>query len=594
MADTLRTGYGGLLAALVVTAAFEAAILARSPIIAKDGIGFIRIAHELADDPTATLRLEDQHPGYPAMVLAASRLVQRVTGKSDFDAAILGAHLASALCGVMSVLLLWLFVRRLYDARVANVTGLLAAAWPLLRLNAADGLSDTPHLMFYLAAAWLAAEALARGRLTLLAAAGVASGLAYWIRPEGLVPGAAAGLVLIANLVGRLGWRSSLCRERPLWRSASIELTSHRPARNATEGVPYRELRDSSPPPISALISPNNRRLWSLAGLGALAAAMLLVASPYVLIAGKVTSKKMPFRAAPSAHAVAIASVEPTAGILGEPRPGGTLPDEFARPTTLAGVFALGLVELGRELAQGLCYLGLIPLTIGSFAPARPRRQPGLASLHVALVSVQAGLLLLLYLVAGYISHRHVIPLVALLLPGVAAGMIVLAARLALRVPKLGPPRRVAMAVAAIWVVCMAPKCLRPLNAVHTPLVEAAQWVRGHARAGDAVLATSSYVRFYADMPGILVGPEAPNLPVGMHFAPSSGLWPFIVLEVDERTFDRGQLVGPNGGYQQTLELAAHRRKPWAKVLVFALRDRGNGLPASSSPRAAKHSSLSR
>ncbi|HEX5444424.1 MAG TPA: hypothetical protein VFW87_11365, partial [Pirellulales bacterium] len=62
MADTLRTRYGGLLAALVVTAAFEAAILARSPIIAKDGIGFIRIAHELADDPTATLRLEDQHP----------------------------------------------------------------------------------------------------------------------------------------------------------------------------------------------------------------------------------------------------------------------------------------------------------------------------------------------------------------------------------------------------------------------------------------------------------------------------------------------------------------------------------------------------
>ncbi|HEX7446490.1 MAG TPA: glycosyltransferase family 39 protein, partial [Pirellulales bacterium] len=324
------TRYAGLLAALALAAALEAAIIARSPIIAKDGIGFIRIAHELADNPVATLRLEDQHPGYPAMVLAASRLVQRVTGKSDFDAAILGAHLAAALCGVMSVLLLWLFVRRLYEARVANVTGLLAAAWPLLRRNAADGLSDTPHLMFYLAAAWLAAEGIARRRVALLAAAGLASGLAYWVRPEGLVPGTAAGVVLIANLVGRLGWRSSLCRERPLWRSANFELTSHRPPRNATEGVPYREWRDSSPPFISALNAPSERRLWSLAGLGALAGAMLLVASPYVLLAGKVTSKKMPFRAAPSAHAVAIASVEPTAGVLGEPRPGGTLPDEFA------------------------------------------------------------------------------------------------------------------------------------------------------------------------------------------------------------------------------------------------------------------------
>ncbi|HEX7449857.1 MAG TPA: hypothetical protein VF306_20020, partial [Pirellulales bacterium] len=262
----------------------------------------------------------------------------------------------------------------------------------------------------------------------------------------------------------------------------------------------------------------------------------------------------------------------------------GTLPDEFARPAALAGVFALGLVELGRELAQGLCYLGLIPLTIGAFAPMRPRRQPGVAGLHAALIGVHAGLLLLLYLVAGYISHRHVIPLVALLLPGMAAGMIVVGERLAVRLPKLGEPRRVAAVVVAIWVVCLAPKCLRPLNGVYAPLVQAAHWVRQHARSGDAVLATSSYVRFYADMQGILVGPEAPNLPVGMHFAPKPGRWPFIVLEVDERSFDRGQLVGRDGLYEQTLELAAHRRKPWAKVLVFALRER---VAASSSSLTA-------
>lgn len=542
--------YGGLAAALILTAALEAAILARSPIIAKDGIGFIRIAHELAVDPAATLRLEDQHPGYPAMVLAASRLVQRVAGQNDFDAAMIGAHLASALCGVASVLCLWFFVRRLYDDRVANITALLAAAWPLLRQNAADGLSDTPHLMFYLASAWLAGEGIARGRITLLAAAGAASGLAYWVRPEGLAPGAAAAMVLATGMV-----------------------TSFFASRKN-------------------VLSRSERRQW-LAGLGALLAAMALVASPYALIAGKVTSKKMPFRAPPSAHAVAIASVEPTSGLLAEPRPGGTLPDEFDRPAVLAGVFGLGLVELGRELAQGLYYFGLIPLAIGALAPTRPRRQSGVVWLHVALVSVHASLLMLLYLVAGYISHRHVIPLVALLLPGVTAGMIAVGQRLSVRVPRLGAPRRVAAAWAGIFMLALLPKCLRPLNAVYAPLVQAAHWVRQHGHPGDAVLATSSYVRFYAKLPGILVGPEAPNLPVGLHFAPPPGPWPFIVLEVDERTFDRGQLAGPYGPYEQMLELPAHPRKPWAKVVVFQLRrgapnDRANSSEMAIRPTAKR------
>ena len=544
---TWRTRYGGLIAALALATALEAAVIARSPIIAKDGIGFIRIAHELAADPAATLRTEDQHPGYPALVLAASRLAQRLMGQNEFDAAIIGAHLASALCGVVSVLGLWLFARRLYDERIANVTALLAAAWPLLRVNAADGLSDTPHLMFYLASAWLAGEGLARGRTWLLAAAGAASGLAYWVRPEGLAPGAAAGIILAIRVLSPFALRKCV-------RSRS------------------------------------ETRQWALAGLVALLAAMLLVASPYVLIAGKITSKKMPFRPPPSAHAVAIASIEPTTGLLAEPRPGGTLPDEFARPAALAGVFGLGLVELTRELAQGLCYLGLIPLTIGTFAPTRPRRQPGVVGLHAALVSVHAALLILLYWVAGYISHRHVIPLVALLLPIVAAGMMVTGERLAACLPRRGAPSRAVAILVTLVVLGLMPKCLRPLNAVYAPLVRAAEWVRQHSRKGDAVLATSSYVRFYADLPGILVGPEAPNLPVGMHFAPPPGPWPFIVLEVDERAFDRGQLAGSDGPYEQRLELPAHPRKPWAKVLVFQLRPRGQRLLVAVSPNANSNS----
>jgi hypothetical protein len=512
-----RKGYGVLAAGLIITAVCQACIMVRSPVIAKDGIRFIRIAKSLATDPVATLRTEDQHPGYPAMVLAVERLYQRLTGRPEFECYLVATRLASAGCGLLATLFLWLFTRRLYDDKIANVTVLLAAVWPLFRLNACDGLSDTPHLMFYLAGAWLAAEGLARGRITRIVAAIFASGLAFWVRPEGLVVGAAAGLAFAVKFF----------RERRITRTHLILIAA---------GV----------------------------------AAALLVIVPYVIVAGKVTSKKL-FQRQDSEHAKAMALVEPTVGILAEPPPGATLPDEFDRPATFGGVVAMGLFEIARELAQGFYYLALIPLAVGTFFPSRP--QPGryVALLHILLMNGHGALLMLLYLTAGYISHRHIIPLVALMLPTAAAGTMWLADEASRRLKLAGSPQRALVFAVLIFYLALVPKCLRPLHQVYLPLLEASRWVKAHASPGDSVLSTSGYVRFYCDLPGILVGSEAPNLPIAFQLAPSNG-WSFLVLEIDDRSFDRQALIGSTGIYDQVLELPAHPRKPWAKVVVFRAR----------------------
>jgi hypothetical protein len=531
-----------LAAALTLTALCQALIILRSPVIAKDAIGFIRIARSLATDPVATLRTEDQHPGYPAMVLAAERCYRWLSGRPEFDCYLAATRLASATCGLLSTLFLWLFARRLYDDRIANVTVLLAAVWPLFRFNASDGLSDTPHLTFYLAGAWLAAEGLVRGRIGWIVAAGVASGLAFWVRPEGLVVGVAAGLVCGAKFV----------RLRLVSRGQAIFIA-------------------------------------------AIVAATLLMVVPYVLVAGKITSKKLPFHRPVSAHAQAIAAAEPTAGLLAEPPPGGTLPDEFRRPGTFLGTLALGLFELARELAQGFYYLALIPLAAGTFAPARPQPNRSVVLLHVLLMNGHAALLLLLYLTAGYISHRHVLPLVALMLPTAAAGTICLADEASRRIRFAGSPRRALAIAVCIFYVGLVPKCLRPLHEVYLPLLQAAQCVKSQAKPGDSVLSTSGYVRFYTDLPGILVGCEAPNLPIGLALAPGQP-WSFIVLEVDDRSFDRRTLCGATGQYEQLLELPAHPRKPWAKVLVFRTHSNSSvslsvSLSSSDGPRSSSSSS---
>jgi hypothetical protein len=533
-----RQRYGALAAALTLTVLCQAYVIARSPVIAKDGIGFIRIARSLATDPVTTLRTEDQHPGYPAMVLAVERCYHRLTGQGEFKSYLVAARLAAAACGVLATLFLWLFTRRLYDDRIADVTVLLAAVWPLFRLNAGDGLSDSPHLMFYLAGAWLAAEGLIRGRIGWIIAAGGASGLAFWVRPEGLVVGVAAGLVFAAKFI----------RLRRTSRGQAIVIAS-------------------------------------------VVAATVLVIVPYVLLAGKITSKKLPFQRPVSEHAQVFATVPPTAGLLAEPPPGGTLPDEFHHPPTLLGTLAMGLFELARELAQGFYYLALIPLCAGTFAPSRPQPNRSVALLHILLMNGQGALLLLLYLTAGYISHRHVLPLVALMLPTAAAGTVWLAEEASRRTRFAGSAQRALAVGVCIFYVGLVPKCLKPLHEVYLPILQAAEWVKSQARPGDSVLSTSGYVRFYAELPGILVGCEAPNLEMGLAFSADKP-WSFIVLEVDERSFDRGRLCGPSGQYEQVLELPAHSRKPWAKVLVFRAHSNNSvSLSSNDGPRSDSSSS---
>lgn len=525
-----------LAAAVIIGAVLQAVCVARSPIVAKDTTGFIRIAQELATDPVNTFRVEDQHPGYPAMVLAAYRVVEACGGDHPFDDWILASRLASNVCGLLSIVFLWLFARRLYDEPVANVTALLGAAWPLLRTNAADGLSDTPHLMLYLAAAWLAAEGLSRGRIGLLAMAASVSGLAYWVRPEGLLVGLAIAAALAISLV---------VRQRVMSRTRTV------------------------------------------AGLALVCLMLGLVAGPYVFLAGKITSKKTPLTAPPTAHAVAMATTEPTAGIIAEPGPHAARPD-LSRPAMAVRAIASGTQELGRELAHGLCYLGVLPLALGAFAASRPRPTRGTAAWHLLLLAGQAAILVLLFCLAGYISHRHLLPLVTLMLPTTAAGVDMLAERLASHVPALAAPRRAQALLVGTLVIAMAPKCVRPLHQIYAPIVEAADWVREHAQPGDGVLATSGYVRFYTQLPGILLGCETPNLPIAQHFAPDGVAWPFLVLEVDERTFDRHQLTTSPARYRQVMELAAHPRKPWAKVAIFELCDRPHEM-ASSHASAPMH-----
>lgn len=640
--------------AFLGAAVLELAVAARSPIIAKDGIRFIHIAQRLESQPRAAIQQEDQHPGYPALIWAAHWAISGNLGLDSQAAWELAARLPPMLAGVACVGLVWLLGRCMFDARIATVAALLMVPLPLFRRNAADTLSDTPHLACYLAAVWLACQGFASNgpawrRAVSFAACGLASGLAFWIRPEGL------SVALVAASVAGGWWLAELIAlwRRPAPSAATTPTTSHTPHR--------------------------------LGCMLMVAAAATLVVLPYIALAGKLTSKKNPLprpvaeiaqtpnvpqngtppltgaqsptlpadlniphtRGRNAAHAdspnpnprvpqlvphalglygapvctpheanaaaapfsTRVQSTAPAAhrsetlrslGILTEPAAGERHADEIERPNGFWRTLAAGLYQFGREGCEGLMYFLLVPLAAGHFAPGRPRPRAAAFWFLVVLAAWHFVLLILLYFMAGYISHRHLMPLIAIGMPCTAAGTVWLAQRLAvwrgwllgrpapwgceeaqaeslavrggrpLRIAATAPPHRWLLpALVCIMLLAMLPKCLEPGYPTHRAVVAAARWIARHARPGDAVLATSSYVRYYSRLHGMLLGVELPNLHTALGASPKPGGWDYVVLEIDRRHFHHTAQLLEHAGYQQVLRLAAHAKYPWLEVVVF-------------------------
>jgi hypothetical protein len=447
-----RGTLAGLFAALALAAGVEIALAARSQVIAKDGVTFIGIAQQFAGSPIEMIRGAVQHPGYPALIVAARRFIGLFGPADDLRVWILAARLPAMLFGLLIVLVFWCWVRRAFDDRVAGIAVVFLAILPAFSESAADTLSDAPHLFFYLLSAWLVTEGIVRRRFWPFPLAGVSSGLAYWIRPEGLAP-VAVGAGVIALL-------AVLRREKPL------------PA---------------------------------LAWLAGLLAGAGIVAAPYLCLKGKLTEKKD--------FGVLLRSESPEPEVSGPtaappaPSPGPVALQAIPRSGSLV-VLAKAVARLADEWAHALRYFILFLLAMGLFFPGAPKAQPRPKLFLAALAGFNILLLILLYLLAGYIAGRHTMPLLCVSLAWAGSGTLWLGGKLSgLLVSRSAAAARLSPGLMAGLVVAgsvlgLLPRSLRPLHAHALPVVQAACWIGDHAQPGDALLTNTCYGIFYSRMPG--------------------------------------------------------------------------------------------
>ncbi len=454
---TATASRAGLIAAVGVATVLHVIASVRSPLIAPDGIGFIQFARELGDDPPTAIREHAQHPGYPLLILATHAVTGRLAaGDAGWEFA---ARLACGLSGLACVALIWLFVRRVVDAKAATVAAVVFAILPTVRQNAADALSDSTHLLLYLGAVCVVCHTVnGRPWWRFLLAGGV-SGLAFWVRPEGLaVAVVSASCVLIVP-----AWRASL----------------------------------------------GGGRRAVIGSLGFLPGAAL-VAAPLVIVSGKLTGK---LAGKPGFQQLQHSVAQPGAATMNPPPerppeqrvsdvpviqvPGAPTPWNDPLPVTAAAAVA----RLSTALAEVLHGILLVPLLVG--IPIAFRRMTGTSfSVCLMLALVQIGLLLLLYGLGGYIDRRHLLPLVAMLMPTISLGSLSIGRWLT----GIGQCHRnagwLAPAAAVCALVVLVPRTIRPLHESHLHKLRAAGWLREHGHPGDIVGSNAVEVIYHASIDG--------------------------------------------------------------------------------------------
>lgn len=442
--------------------ALRAVMAVRTSVMFEDGPHFLEIATRFSDGDFAGALAHPYHPLYSALIALSNSLI------GDIEVA---ALTVSVVGGTISVIASFYFLRDAFDAKVAVFGSFLFAISPYAVRFTADVQSEGVYLAFFMVGFALLYRGVSTRSSALLFAAGMSAGFAYLARPEG------AGLVAVGVAV--------IVRDL---------LRGRVPIANAMKS-------------ISAL------------GVGALG-----VAAPYlwVLAAGEPTGvlsgKKSLLRTFGLAGDIAGAwwMVGATVLLVGlsayaiyRGRGAGR-----ARSTPLAGVVVAllvvgllawlgGLKEFVSVSLSTLRPEVVVLLAFGLFETSRAEAKPRDAFIALALVLYVAVLIGLLANY-GYLSRRHMLPLVPLVLGYAGLGAVFLVEHTLNRVPSWTADRRrgaLLASLAAALLAIAAPKALHDHREDVVAQRLAAEWLGEQSLAAGRVASNKRRTGYYANRP---------------------------------------------------------------------------------------------
>jgi hypothetical protein len=414
------------------------------------------------------IRGADVHPLYPALIALTEPVVSTFAGNGP-DAWRIAAQLVAVLASVGLLVPVYFLTEALFDRRVAFIAAGLLALMPRVAELGRDTLADSLGLFLTFLALWLGARAIKTGDRLAALGSGLAAGAGYLARPEVVLVPAAIGLTWLIGLV-------------------------------------VHRTRASEPVRVAQGMRP----------MAMLLGAAALIVISYAAVKGEI-SEKLAVRYGGSLGPQSIMKRSAPQQIprgLDEPRWDFSPKEESDHIPIRSSRSALGRI-LGKwweELCWGFAVMTVWGLTRRRFIRGiLPDREPGDGGgVEGRLLLVFAGVYLLALLrhsvMLGYLSGRHVMPLVVASMPWAGAGTYVCCRGIALKA-RLGQRWYPTARIATI-VVTIAASLLTQIQPSHRDHLSrwghwaAGTWLKSHARADERILDTRGWAKFISGQPG--------------------------------------------------------------------------------------------
>lgn len=439
-------------------------------LISRDGVRFIMMAKALADHNLHAFTAEQYHPLYPVFIYLTHFI------SSDWTVA---ARMAAVIMGALCLIPLYHITRALFDDRVARIALFVYALHPYAVRFSADALSESTYIFFVLSAVWIGYKACVDGiRPVLALASGGLIACAYLTRPEGM------GVLFAVTAAFVLYRRDPSLKRVTAKRIAAVALVCF--------GVmlvsfPYiytlkqttGEWRITTKKPISHFVP-------------------TFIKSRFIK-----PEETPPVTQQPAVTEQADSPApEPTA------EPQAAEPAQPVSPAQQQPSFASGVMRRIGALGEFLdtffnTYHPLLFILFLIGIPGAYRQRDRSRRLLVYMILglfVLYGYVLYRLTLVHYISKRHVLPLVTLLIPMCACGIDTLANTKWLRQKFKGRIKPVHVLIILVLVV-LAPKTFKPLRDDKQFIRDISNWIIINGDLQGAYAVDDPRIAFYAQVP---------------------------------------------------------------------------------------------
>ncbi len=429
-------------------------------LIAIDGTGFyLNPARDFASGRWMDGLAVGYHPLFPLLVASLSKVL------GDFE---LSGQMVSILLGTLTVIPIYFLTKGAFNRWAAFISSLFLAILPRHVALSADFLSDPTYTFFLISAVWLGWEALRGNDWKVIFLAGLATGLAYLTRAEGI------GVLLVLG-----PWL--------LFRKMSFYSWDYKRNGFACFVLLFSFLLLASP---YILYLRSYTGTWTISRKPAVDRAVVLIKRKLFFQKPKVAKATEQF--------------DEIVQRLGEKgRAPGTGLSRWLRG--LGSFFKL-FVETCHPILFLLFVIGLVRRKVF------PHRAEG----EGFLLSVVCLYALILYGLSSlsYISHRYFLPLVALCLIWSGEGLLELHHWLLQRVSseKLGKihytKTKGMVFLTVVIVVIILPFTIHPQRVKKQGRKEAGLWIKNHSISKPSIYTDMTRVNYYAGGRMILLGEE--------------------------------------------------------------------------------------